>query len=136
MTLTPTKAEWLAIVSVLDYSGNTDTDYLEAVYDWANYFAVGNWNDPEYILELAEENYAGEYARDTDYARQVVEEYFSEALDAMHDAADAGNGFIIPFEIDYEQIADLIMPNIQGFNFESYQTSDPGTGAYYFREPR
>jgi hypothetical protein len=42
----------------------------------------------------------------------------------------------IPYTIDWEQFADVILPNAEGLNYSAYDDGEPGTGAHYFREPR
>lgn len=136
---TPSLAEFLQAVADSDYTGNTDPDYLQAVYSFAVEYSLGNWDDVEHILAIAEECYAGNFARSADYGEHVGEEYFSDRLDAIQDAAigKAGSASVhIPYTIDWEQFADLILPNCEGLNYSSYPDSEPGTGAHYFREPR
>lgn len=130
----PTFAQFIESVEASDYSGNSDRDYLKAVYQWVDEYAVNNWDDVEYILELAEEYYAGNFARDADYGEHVAETYLEERLDELQ--ALAQKEPIIPITFDWEQFARLVLPNTYGWNWSSYGDDEPGTGAYYFREPR
>lgn len=134
----PTMEEFIKAVADSEYwKGNTDRDYLEAVYRFAVDYALNNWDDVEYILDIAEGCYQGNFARSADYGEFVGEEYFSDRLDAIRDAAIGKNGSAsvhIPYEIDWEQFADLILPNVEGLNYSAYDDGQPGTGAHYFRE--
>ncbi len=116
-----------------NYSGNTDTDYLQAVYQFAEYFAL-DMSDADSMLETAEDCYGGNFARSADYGESVGEEYLSERLDAIQEIAMQEPH--IPYTIDWEQFAELVLPNTYGWNWESFNDDSPGTGAYYFREPR
>lgn len=134
----PTMEEFLKAVEDLDYwKGNTDRDYLEAVYRFAVDYSLGNWDDVEHILDIAEDCYQGNFARSSDYGEFIGEEYFSDRLDAMQEIAMGKNGQAdvhIPYSVDWEQFADLILPNVEGYNYSAYDDGEPGTGAHYFRE--
>ena len=132
--------EFLTAVENLDYwKGNTDADYLTAVFQFANDYALNSWDDLENLLDIAEDCYQGNFARSEDYGQFIGEEYFSDRLDAIQEAAmgkDGSASVHIPYEIDWEQFADLILPNVECLNYSAYDDGQPGTGAHYFREPR
>jgi hypothetical protein len=140
MSKAPTLEEFLQSVEEADYwKGKTDRDYLAAVYAWVEEYAVNNWEDVEYILDLAEEHYVGNFARSADYGEAVGEAYFSERLDAIQEAAIGKNGRAdvhIPYTIDWQEFAELVLINVPGMNWSAYDDGEPGTGAHYFREPR
>lgn len=130
----PTFAQFMEAVQASDYSGNTDRGYLKAVYRFADDYALNSWDDVENILSIAEECYQGYFYRQADYGQHIGEEFLSERLDAMQAVSmgdDPNAGLHIPYDIDWEQFADLILPNAYGWNYSAY---DDETGAHYFRE--
>lgn len=135
---TMTLEQFIQAVESLDYyAGNTDKDYLTAVYKFADEYALNSWDDVENILSIAEDCYQGYFSRPADYGEYIGEEYLSERLDAMQAISmgeDANAGLHIPYTIDWEQFADLILPNAYGWNYSAYDDGQPGTGAHYFRE--
>lgn len=132
---TPTFEEFLKAVEGSDYSGNTDNGYLHAVYRFADEYSLNSWDDVENILSIAEECYQGYFYRPADYGQHIGEEYLSERLDAMESVSmgdDPNAGLHIPYTIDWEQFADLILPNAYGWNYSAYDVD--GGGAHYFTE--
>lgn len=132
--LAPVFEQFLKAVEASDYSGNTDRDYLYAVYRFADEYSLNSWDDVENILSIAGECYQGFFYTPAAYGEHIGETYLSERLDAMQKISmgdDPNAGLHIPYTIDWEQFADLILPNVYGMNYSAY---DCEVGAHYFSE--
>lgn len=103
-----------AFLDQADHLVNEPSFYLEAVYNWAEYYALP-LDDAEYILDTAAEKYAGEHDTAAKFAESYYEGVHAERLEAIRSLAMEEP--MIHVDIDWEKTANLIMPNTQGMDY-------------------
>lgn len=103
------------IAAAIDAEPNTD--YLEAVWNWATDYALP-LDDAEYILDAAADKYAGEFASPAEFAESIYSELYNERIEEIRSLAEQTP--IIELTFNWEQTARLVMPNTPGMDYAEF----------------
>lgn len=109
-----TKSAFIAAAADLT---TEDESYINAVWSWATDYALP-LDNAEYILDAAADKYAGHYVTDGAFAESFYEDAYAERLAVIRELA--GQSPAIEISFDWQETADLVMQNTEGFDFAEF----------------